>query len=56
LLGFARQFIPLLILVGMDPDHLVFNDESSAKTNLTRLRGRAPRGQMVKAHALYGRW
>jgi transposase len=43
-------------LGGLDPDRLVFIDESSAKTNLTRLRGRAPRGQRVKAHAPYGRW
>jgi transposase len=43
-------------LGGLDPDRLVFIDESSAKTNLTRLRGRAPRGQRVKAFAPYGRW
>ncbi|MBE7506152.1 MAG: IS630 family transposase [Planctomycetia bacterium] len=43
-------------LGGLDPDRLVFIDESSAKTNLTRLRGRAPRGQRVKAHAPNGRW
>jgi transposase len=43
-------------LGGLDPDHLVFIDESSAKTNLTRLRGRAPRGQRVKALAPYGHW
>ncbi|WP_343075482.1 IS630 family transposase [Ruficoccus amylovorans] len=28
---------------GLDPARLVFIDESAAKTNLTRLRGRAPR-------------
>ena len=28
-----------------DPRRLVFIDESGAKTNLTRTRGRAPRGQ-----------
>jgi len=43
-------------LGGLDPDHLVFIDESSAKTSLTRLRGRAPRGERVQAHAPYGRW
>ena len=31
-------------------------DESSAKTNLTRLRGRAQRGQRVHAHAPQGHW
>lgn len=43
-------------LGALDPDHLVFIDESSAKTNLTRLRGRAPKGERVKAHAPNGRW
>jgi len=35
---------------------LVFLDEAGAKTNLTRLRGRAPRGQRVHARAPAGRW
>jgi transposase len=35
---------------------LVFLDESGAKTNLTRLRGRAPRGQRVHACAPAGHW
>ena len=43
-------------LGGLDPNRLVFIDESSAKTNLTRLRGRALRGQRVKAFAPYGHW
>jgi len=29
---------------GFDPARLIFLDESGAKTNMTRLRGRAPRG------------
>lgn len=52
----ARRELWRKQLGGLDPDCLVFIDESSAKTNLTRLRGRAPRGQRVKAHAPYGRW
>ncbi|MGA7212801.1 MAG: hypothetical protein WBX20_01200, partial [Terrimicrobiaceae bacterium] len=32
---------------------LIFLDESGAKTNLTRLRGRTPRGERVHA-SLYG--
>ena len=35
---------------------LVFLDESAAKTNLTRLRGRAPRGERVHDHAPAGHW
>jgi hypothetical protein len=35
---------------------LVFLDESGAKTNMTRLWGRAPRGQRVHASAPAGRW
>jgi len=31
-------------------------DESGAKTNLTRLRGRAQRGQRVHANQPYGHW
>lgn len=36
---------------GFDPARLVFLDESGAKTNLTRLRGRAPRGARCHASA-----
>jgi hypothetical protein len=39
-----------------DPARLVFLDESGAKTNMTRLRGRAPRGQRVCASAPAGHW
>jgi transposase len=34
----------------------VFIDESGAKTNMTRLRGRAPRGERVHASAPQGHW
>jgi transposase len=40
----------------LDPGRLVFLDESGAKTNMTRLRGRAPKGQRLHAHAPHGRW
>lgn len=40
----------------LDGRGLVFVDESSAKTNMTRLRGRALRGQRVIDHAPHGRW
>jgi transposase len=39
-----------------DPARLIFLDESSAKTNMTRLRGRAPRGQRVHDSAPHGHW
>jgi transposase len=35
---------------------LIFLDESGAKTNLTRLRGRAQRGQRVHAKSPQGHW
>jgi transposase len=35
---------------------LIFLDESGAKTNMTRLRGRAPRGERVHAAVPQGRW
>lgn len=35
---------------------LLFLDESGAKTNMTRLYGRAPRGQRVRDHVPNGRW
>lgn len=38
------------------PDRLVFIDETSLNTKMTRLRGRARRGRRLKASAPYGRW
>ena len=40
----------------LDPARLVFIDESAAKTNLTRLRGRAPKGERLICHAPHGHW
>lgn len=40
----------------MDPHVLVFLDESGAKTNMTRLRGRAVRGERVYDRAPGGHW
>jgi len=45
------QMLPLL-----DPHRLVFIDESGAKTNMTRLRGRARHGLRLLAHAPHGHW
>lgn len=39
-----------------DPARLIFIDESWAKTNMTRLRGRAPRGERVLAKVPHGHW
>ncbi len=41
---------------GFDPARLIFLDESGAKTNLTRLCGRALKGERVHAAAPCGRW
>jgi transposase len=45
----ARQF-------GLDPERLVFLDETWVKTNMTRTRGRAPCGQRLIEQVPYGRW
>ena len=50
----AKQWLE--ILPSLDPSHLVFIDESGAKTNMTRLRGRAFKGQRLVAHAPHGHW
>ena len=46
-----RQLMPKL-----DPKKLVFIDETWAKTNMTRLYGRAPRRQRLHAKVPYGHW
>lgn len=38
------------------PERLVFIDETSVKTNLTRLRGRALKGHRLHAAAPFGSW
>ena len=38
------------------PERVVFIDETSVKTNLTRLRGRAPRGERLEMDAPFGSW
>jgi transposase len=40
----------------LDPAKLIFLDESGAKTNLTRLCGRAPKGERAHASAPCGHW
>lgn len=40
----------------IDPQRLVFIDESGAKTNMTRLRGRAIKGERVYDSAPHGHW
>lgn len=39
-----------------DPTRLIFLDETSVKTNLTRLRGRCPKGERLRAEAPAGQW
>jgi transposase len=39
-----------------DSRRLIFIDETWAKTNMTRLRGRAPRGQRLWAKVPHGHW
>jgi transposase len=40
----------------LDPTKLVFIDETWAKTNMTRLRGWAPRGHKLLAKVPHGHW
>jgi len=39
-----------------EPHWLVFIDETAVKTNLTRLRGRAPVGERLYGTAPFGKW
>ena len=39
-----------------EPHRLVFLDETSVKTNLTRLRGRAPVGERLHGTVPFGKW
>mgnify|MGYP001567150016 FL=1 len=40
----------------LDPAHLVFIDETWASTNMARTRGRAPRGERLRAAVPHGHW
>ena len=42
--------------LGMDPRRLLFLDETWAKTNMTRLRGRSPRGERLVEKVPHGHW
>ena len=40
----------------LDPERLVFVDETGATTKMARLRGRAPRGERCRAPIPHGHW
>jgi transposase len=40
----------------LDPERLIFIDESGATTKMTRLRGRAQRGERCRAGVPHGHW
>jgi transposase len=40
----------------LDPERLVFIDETWASTNMARLHGRAPRGERLRAGIPFGHW
>jgi transposase len=40
----------------LNPDRLVFIDETGTSTNMTRLRGRAPRGERLVGKIPHGHW
>jgi transposase len=41
---------------GLDPDRLVFIDETGTSTKMARLRGRAPRGERLIGKIPHGHW
>lgn len=45
-----------VLQLGLDPKKLVFLDETSAKTNMTRLYGRAPIGERLVDRTPHGHW
>lgn len=40
----------------LDPERLVFIDETWASTNMARTRGRTPRGERLRASVPHGHW
>src|SRR3954451_9397388 len=40
----------------LDPERLIFIDETWASTNMARRYGRAPRGRRLRAGVPHGRW
>src|SRR6202049_5024470 len=40
----------------LDPEHLVFIDETGASTKMARLRGRAKRGMRCRSPIPHGHW
>ena len=40
----------------LEPHRLVFIDETGTTTKMTRLRGRAPRGERLRLHVPFGHW
>ena len=40
----------------LDPERLVFIDETWASTNMARQRGRAPKGERLRAGVPFGHW
>lgn len=52
----ADWFEHRLPAIADKPERVVFLDETAVKTNLTRLRGRAPRGMRLEMDAPFGSW
>ena len=42
--------------LNLDPEHLIFIDETWAKTNMTRTRGRSLKGTRLVARVPHGHW
>src|SRR5437762_2759076 len=54
--AWVRRLKWVIRQLGLNPTRLVFIDETWAKTNMTRLRGRAPIGERLVAKVPHGHW
>lgn len=52
----ARREAWFALQPDLDPEKLVFIDETGASTKMARLRGRSPRGQRCRAPVPHGHW
>ena len=52
----ARRLAWFEMQPDLDPERLVFIDETGASTKMARLRGRAPRGRRCRAPVPHGHW
>ena len=52
----ARERWRREVMPDLEPDRLIFLDETAAKTNMTRTHGYSPKGERLAAAAPHGHW